>query len=153
VPARTFGNDTSWVSGSPVRALVNGRVMISLPFDPTAYPCRLGERKKKFPSIPKVWQSSSHIPAFTRNPFRKSSFSRRSPMTAVPGLPRAPATARGVPAGAVVRSGGVFWPDTFQKSHSPEIQTRPGGPHRQSHALHSLQVGQFTSVGHEAAGG
>jgi hypothetical protein len=112
VPATTPGNDTSWAAGSPIPASVNGRVTTAPPSDPNVPPWRLGPRKKKSPSIPHAWSSSNHTPAWTRKPLRKSLFSRPSVSSVVvPGAPRVPAVARGVPGDAPVTSAGTGVPD------------------------------------------
>jgi hypothetical protein len=115
VPATTPGNDTSSASGRPSRALKNGRPMIWVSSEPTAKRSRLRPRKKNSPSSPHVWSQSSHIPAVTRNPLRKSLFSRCPPKsTSVVGLPSAPAPACGLPGRAVTASGGSGWPEVTQ---------------------------------------
>ena len=114
-PERTPGKETSWASGLPLRELTNGRARMSVPPDPATNRSRLSSRKKKSPATPNVWQSLSQAPAFSRNPLRQSSLTRRPPKsTAVPGPPRVPATPRGVPGGAAVTSGGTGCPDATQ---------------------------------------
>ena len=125
-PASTPGNDTSCESGLPPKATscellrlptasTKGRARICEPFEPTLKPWPELPRKKKSPSIPKRWQSSSHMPARIRKPLRKLSLSLSPPKSVeVPGAPRTPALPRGVPFGEVVTKAGVSWPLAIQ---------------------------------------
>src|SRR5262245_52581082 len=85
-------------------------------------------KKKKFASAPVVWSSLNQKPAVNRPPDRRPLSTKLSPnSTLVPGSPRTPACASGVPGGLVVSNGGKRLPLVHHSKNSALNQTSPGG--------------------------
>jgi hypothetical protein len=113
---------------APDQTSKNGRARIGVPVDSAENSVVSSPRKKKLPSIPVVWAQFSQAPKVKRPPERASSLTRSSPKrTLVPGLPKTPASANGVPTGLVVNSGGKWSPLVHHSRYSALAHTRPGG--------------------------